>query len=116
MMRLGSVMLVTRQERALPEFTREALEHMRTKYDAFLYVICNPLHVCTPDELREDLMARFQGRVTVVNEPGVVQSVSGSWNQGARLAMADSASYIAFVANDTRLRDDCLDVLTAFGE
>ncbi len=116
MMRLGIVMPVNLQERALLEYTREAVEHLRTKYDAFLYVICNPLHVCTPDELREDLMARFQGRVTVVNEPGVVQSVSGSWNQGARLAMADSASYIAFVANDTRLRDDCLDVLTAFGE
>src|SRR5260370_17667160 len=116
MMRLGIVMPVNLQERALLEYTREAVEHLRTKYDAVMYVICKLLDVWTPDELREDLMARFQGRVTVVNEPGVVQSVSGSWNQGARLAMADSASYIAFVANDTRLRDDCLDVLTAFGE
>src|SRR5260370_38685021 len=111
MMRLGIVMPVNLQERALLEYTREAVEHLRTKYDAFLYVICNPLHVCTPVELREDLMARFQGRVTVVNEPGVVQSVSGSWNQGALLALADSASYIACVANDTMVRADCLVVL-----
>src|SRR5262249_36494886 len=47
---------------------------------------------------------------------GVIRSVAGSWNQGAKLAIADGASHIAFVANDTRLSENCLDTLVAFSE
>src|SRR5260370_41494137 len=115
MMRLGIVMPVNLQERALLEYTREAVEHLRTKYDAFLYVICNPLHVCTPDELREDLMPRCQGRGTVVNEPGIVQGVSGTGNQGVRLAMARSARYNAFVRKGSRCLSSRLAILKMFG-
>jgi len=115
-MHIGIVMPVILQERALLDFTREAVEHLVTTHDASLYVICNRLHVCTREELLADLQTRVHGRVTVLNEPGVVQSVAGSWNRGAQLAMTDSATYIAFVANDTRLRNNCLDVLAAFGE
>jgi len=115
-MRLGIVMPVILREPALLDCTREAVERLRTVHEACLYVICNRLHVCTSEELAADLQARFAGSVAVVNEPGVVRSVAGSWNRGAQLAMADNASYIAFVANDTRLEESCLDLLTEFGE
>jgi GT2 family glycosyltransferase len=116
MMRLGIVMPVILQEHSLLDCTREAVEHLRTTHEAGLYVICNRLHLCSAEELRTDLQTRFRGAVVVVNEPGVIRSVAGSWNQGARLAMADGVSHIAFVANDTRLRENCLDTLIAFGE
>lgn len=115
-MRIGIVMPVILQESSLLDCTREAVECLRTSHEARLYVICNRLQVCTREELLTDLEARFPGNVVVVNEPGVTRSVAGSWNLGAQLAIADSASYIAFVANDTRLRPDCLEALVDFGE
>jgi hypothetical protein len=109
-------MPVILQETALLNCTREAVERLRTVHEASLYVICNRLHVCTREELTADLQARFAGTVVVVNEPGVVRSVSGSWNQGAQLAMADNSSCIAFVGNDTQLEENCLDALAQFGD
>jgi GT2 family glycosyltransferase len=115
-MRLGIVMPVILHERSLLDWTRQAVEHLRTTHESELYVICNGLHICTGDQLLADLQARFRGRVTIVNEPGVIRTVAGSWNHGARLALADYARYIAFIANDTRLTEDCLDTLVEFGE
>ncbi len=115
-MRVGIVMPVLLQEPTLLDCTRVAVEHLVTKHDARLYVICNRLHVCTADELLHDLQGRFAGNVTVVNEPGVERSVAASWNLGARLAISSGAEYITFVANDTRLRSNCLDTLVDFGK
>lgn len=115
-MRLGVVMPVVLQEQALLDCTRSAVEHLKTSHDSTLHVICNRLHVCTPEVLQADLQARFHGKLEVVNEPGVVRSVAGAWNLGARLALAAGATFVAFVANDTRLRETCLDELVAFGE
>jgi len=115
-MKLGMVMPVILQEQALLDCTRAAVEQLTTTHDAVLYVICNRLHVCTSEELQADLQGRFRGNVVVVNEPGVVRSVAGSWNAGGQMALADNAEYICFVANDTRLRENCLDELTAFGQ
>jgi hypothetical protein len=115
-MRIGIVMPVVLQELPLLDHTRAAVEHLQTKHQSALYVICNRLHVCTAPDLTDDLQARFLGRVTVVNEPGVIRSVAASWNLGAQLAISWSADYIAFVANDTCLRGDCLDALIDFGE
>jgi GT2 family glycosyltransferase len=85
-------------------------------HEACLYIVCNRLHVCTKEDLQTDLQQHFRGRVAVINEPGIVRSVAGSWNEGARLAMTENVRYIAFIANDTRLREDCLDALMDFGE
>lgn len=115
-MNLGIVMPVILQEKALLDCTRAAVEHLITTHHAVLYVICNRLHVCTTEELQADLQGRFRGKVVVVNEPGVARSVAGSWNAGGRMALADEADYMCFVANDTRLRENCLDEMTAFGQ
>jgi hypothetical protein len=109
-------MPVILQEQALLDLTRAAVTHLTTEKEASLYVICNRLHVCTKEELARDLEGRFGGNVTVVNEPGVVRSVAGSWNLGAEMAMADGATFVTFVANDTRLRANCLDEMATFGQ
>lgn len=116
MTRIGIVMPVVLKQQALLDLTLDAVTHLRPAGVATLYVICNGLHVCAEDELRPMLQARFAGDVVVVNEPGVIRSVSGSWNEGARRAIADGAEYIAAVANDTLLRQGCLDRLIEFGE
>ena len=115
-MHIGIVMPVILQERSLFEYTFEAVECLKTSHTATLYVICNRLHLSTEEELQAELESRFSGKVIVINESGVTRSVSESWNLGATLAIADGAQYINFVANDTRLREDCLDVMVAFGE
>jgi GT2 family glycosyltransferase len=108
-------MPVVLQNEALLAITREAVAHLKTKHPATLYVVCNRLHVCLPEVLREELQSRFPGRVEIIHEPGVERSVAGAWNKGCELAMAAGADFIAIVANDTRLRPDCLDALAEFG-
>jgi GT2 family glycosyltransferase len=115
-MRLGIVMPVILQQSALLELTRQAVNHLRTTHEARLYVVCNGLHVCSTDELHADLASRFDGEVTVINDAGIVRSVAGSWNTGAERALAAGADYVAAIANDALLREDCLDVMVAFGE
>lgn len=115
-MRIGLVMPVVLVQQALLDTTREAVDHLKTRHDATLYVICNRLHICLPEELRADLERRFGGAVHVLNEPGVVRSVAESWNKGCEMALADGAEYIAMVANDTRLLHDCLDALVDYGD
>jgi GT2 family glycosyltransferase len=115
-MKLAIVMPVVLQTEVLMTMTQEAVSHLQTRHNAVLYVVCNRLHVCAPEDLRADLQVRFQGRVVVVHEPGVERSVAGAWNKGCELASADQADYIALAANDTRLGEDCLDKLLEFGE
>ena len=115
-MRVGIIMPVVLVQRPLLEMTCEAVAHLRTRHDRRLYVICNGLHVCLPAELQAELEGRFEGLVRVINEPGIVRSVARSWNAGGELALADGADYLAIIANDTRLRPDCLDLLVAYGE
>jgi GT2 family glycosyltransferase len=114
--KLAIVMPVVLQTEALFMMTQEAVSHLKVRHENVLYVVCNRLHVCPPDILRTDLQSRFEGRVVVVHEPGVERSVAGAWNKGCELALAAGADYIAVVANDTRLREDCLDKLIEFGE
>jgi GT2 family glycosyltransferase len=109
-------MPVILKERELLELTRECVSHLRTVHSASLYVVCNALHLCSVDELHADLQSRFNGPVAVLNEPGVVRSVAGSWNASAAQAFADGAEYIAAIANDAILREDCLDLMVAYGE
>jgi hypothetical protein len=114
-MRLGIVMPVVLKEQALLELTMEAVEHLVTGCDARLYMICNGLHACSDADVEAQLARRFAGTATVVNDPGVIRSVAGSWNRGTELALADGADYVAAIANDAILRGDCLDAMVAFG-
>lgn len=115
-MKLAIIIPVVLQNEALRTMTQEAVAHLKNRHQAILYVVCNRLHICVPEILRADLQSRFQGQVVVVHEPGVERSVAGAWNKGCELALADGANYLAVVANDTRLREDCLDKLIEFGE
>ena len=115
-MKLAILMPVVLQTEILRNMTQESVSHLRSQHQAVLYIICNRLHVCTPEILRADLQTRFQGRVVVVHEPGVERSVAGAWNKGCELALADGADYMAIAANDTEVREDCLDKLIEFGE
>jgi GT2 family glycosyltransferase len=109
-------MPVVLQNEPLLRLTREAVTHLTTTQEAVLYVVCNRLHVRVPDVLREELQSDFCGRVEVVHEPGVERSVAGAWNKGCELAIRENVNFITIVANDTRLRSDCLDQLLAYGE
>ena len=109
-------MPVVLQNETLLEVTLEAVAHLTTKYDATLYVVSNRLHVRTPEDLEAMLGERFDGKVQVLHEPGVERSVAGAWNHGCQHARAQGADYVAMVANDTRLRPDCLDTLIDYGE
>jgi GT2 family glycosyltransferase len=109
-------MPVVLQTGALLAVTQKAVSHLRTRHTTVLYVVCNRLHVCLPEILQADLQARFEGQVIVVHEPGVERSVAGAWNKGCELALTNGADYLAIVANDTELREDCLDKLIEFGE
>jgi GT2 family glycosyltransferase len=115
-MNLGIVMPVILQRPELLDLTREAVSHLRATHHIRLYLVCNGLHVCSEDELQADLASRFAGDVAVINEVGVVRSVAGSWNVGTERALADGADYVAAIANDALLREDCLDAMVAFGE
>jgi len=115
-MKLAIVMPVVLQNETLVTLTREAVFHLKSKHPSVLYVVCNRLNARLPEALQEDLEGQFQGQVIVVHEPGVERSVAGAWNKGCELALADGAEYLAFVANDTQLREDCLDELVVFGE
>jgi len=99
-MKLAILMPVVLQTEILRNMTQESVSHLRSQHQAVLYIICNRLHVCTPEILRADLQTRFQGRVVVVHEPGVERSVAGAWNKGCELALADGADYMAIAAND----------------
>ncbi|HEY4990220.1 MAG TPA: hypothetical protein VII09_10455, partial [Opitutaceae bacterium] len=102
-------MPVVLQNEVMLELTREAVAHLKTSHAAVLYVVCNRLHVRLPGQLQEMLQGEFAGRVQIVHEPGVERSVAGAWNKGCALAVADGSDLLAIVANDTRLRADCLD-------
>ncbi len=115
-MNLGIIMPVVLQNEALLEMTLDAVAHLTTRHIATLYVVSNRLHVCAPEHLEAALEERFAGNVRVLHEPGVERSVAGAWNHGCQYARADGAHYLAIVANDTQLREDCLDALVDYGE
>jgi GT2 family glycosyltransferase len=115
-MKLAIVMPVVLQTDILLTMTREAASFLKTRHEPTLYILCNRLHICTPEFLRANLQSQSQVHVVVVHEPGVERSVAGAWNEGCKLALADGADYIPIVANDTRLRDNCLDELIEFGQ
>jgi hypothetical protein len=115
-MSLAIVMPVVLQQPQLLDSTLEAVRHLCARCEPTLYVICNGLHVCTDRELHAQLSGCFSGHVRVVHEPGVIRSVAGSWNEGARRAIEEGADYIAAIANDALLKPDGLDRLLEFGE
>ena len=113
-MKLGIVMPVVLQNETLLNVTRDAVAHLKTRHQAVLYVICNRLSLLSVTRLESELQSWFRGRVVVLWDRE--RSVAGAWNKGCELAMADSNDYLTIVANDTRLREDCLDQLVQFGE
>jgi GT2 family glycosyltransferase len=115
-MKLGIVMPVVLQNEILLRTTLEAVGHLRSRHTATLYVVSNRLHVCLPESLQAALQQHFAGKVNLLHDPGTERSVAGAWNHGCALAFADGADYVAIIANDTRLREDCLDQLVAYGE
>jgi hypothetical protein len=113
---LSIVMPVVLQNNAIVEATFASVEHLKTRHDARLYIVCNRLHAIAPEELQEELARRFLGVVNVLYEPYVERSVAGAWNYGCDRALGSPTDYLAIVANDTQLKPDCLDVLVSFGE
>jgi hypothetical protein len=115
-MRLAIITPVILQNEALLNLTKEAVVHYKSRHDMRLYVVCNRLHVRAPEALGAELGNLFDGHMDVVHEPGVERSVAGAWNKGCELALADGSDYLAIIANDTRLHEDCLDQLVNYGE
>lgn len=66
--------------------------------------------------MRPALAESFAGKVRLLHEPGVERTVAGAWSHGCQYARADGAEYVAIVANDTRLCENCLDLLVDYGE
>jgi GT2 family glycosyltransferase len=115
-MRLGVVMPVYLQTEALLDLTCQAAAALRSSAEeATLYVVCNRLHGCTPEELRERLQRKAAVNVRVLHEPCVERSVAGAWNHGAAHALRDGADLVCVAANDVVVEPDCLDRLAAFG-
>jgi GT2 family glycosyltransferase len=114
-MRLAIITPVVLQNEAMLSLTKEAIAHFTSRHELRLYLVCNRLHVCLPEVLQAELAAQFPGQVTVVHEPGVERSVAGAWNKGCQLALAEEFDFMTIIANDTRLRPDCLDHLVEFG-
>lgn len=115
-MKIAIVMPVVLQNELLRRMTLDAVSHLVTRHEATLYVVTNRLHVCSPDALQSDLSGCFHGRALLLHEAGVERSVAGAWNHGCQHALQHGADYVAIVANDTRLRPDCLDRLVEYGE
>jgi len=115
-MRLAIVMPVVLQNERILSMTLDAIAHLKTVHEATLYIVCNRLHVCTPETLYTKAKRRFSGEVKVVHEAGVERSVAGAWNKGCQLAVDAGNDFIAIVANDTQLRHDCLDQLVEYGK
>ena len=115
-MRLAIVMLVVLQNERILAMTLDAIAHLKTVHEATLYIICNRLHVCTPETLYTEAQSQFSGAVNVIHEAGVERSVAGAWNKGCQLAVDAGNDFIAIVANDTQLRHDCLDQLVEYGK
>lgn len=114
-MKIAIVTPVVLQNEAMLFKTLEAVEHMISSHSSVLYVVCNRLHVCLPEQLERFIAERFRGEINVVHEPGVERSVAGAWNVGCILAIRQGVDYIAMIANDTRLTQNCLDQLVEYG-
>jgi GT2 family glycosyltransferase len=115
MMRLGIVMPVYLQQEALLELTCQSAASLRTAADATLYVVCNRLHVCTPEQLGQHLQREASVAVRVLHEPNVERSVAGAWNHGIGHALGEGADMVCVTGNDVIVEPDCLDRLIAFG-
>jgi hypothetical protein len=114
MARLGIVMPVALQHEVLLRMTCEAVGRIRTAADARLYVLANRLSVvAAPVELSAQLQTRcgLPVRVTLGD-----RSVAGSWNEGARQALADGCTFLLILANDVFLEPEAIDRLLAFGQ
>jgi GT2 family glycosyltransferase len=115
-MRIAIISPVVLQNEPMLTLTKEAVTHFTTRHQAALYLVCNRLSVRVPEALESELGKLFQGQVNVVHEAGVERSVAGAWNKGCQLALRAGADYIAIIANDTRLQQDCLDNLVEYGQ
>jgi GT2 family glycosyltransferase len=115
-MKIAIVMPVVLQNEILLPMTLEAAAHLTTRHEATLYVVANRLQVCSPEILQPALEQCFAGKVRLLHEAGVERTVAGGWNHGCQHARDEGAEYIAIVANDTRLRENCLDLLVDHGE
>jgi len=115
-MRLAIVTPVVLQNQELLEVTLEAVRHFVTRHEATLYLMCNRLTVCSMDGLQAKVAENFLGPVRISYDSGTDRCVSESWNEGCKIAVADGVDYMAIIANDTRLKPDCLDHLVDYGE
>jgi GT2 family glycosyltransferase len=113
-MKLGIVMPVVLQNETMLSATVQAATSIRSAADMTLFVICNRLTVCSPEQLQDAIAANFFGKVKIDYEPYVERSVAGAWNEGCRQALSDGNDYIAMVANDTRMELDCIDRLVSY--
>jgi hypothetical protein len=113
-MTLALVMPVVLQQAQMLDLTLDAVAHLQSRHPVTLFIVCNGLHLCTDADLTAQIRERFTGRVVIVNEPGVIRSVAGSWNEGARRAIDEEFTYIAAIANDVVLRPVALDCLADF--
>jgi hypothetical protein len=109
--KLGIVMPVVLQNEEMLHLTIDAVKHLKSRHDMDLYVMCNRLHVCTPEVLQFELRRLFQGYLLVVHRPGIEGSVASAWNDGFRLAIRNGCEVLMVVANDTKLCPACLDIL-----
>jgi hypothetical protein len=112
-MKLGIIMPVVLQNEVMLAATVDAAHSLRSSAQQTLFVVCNRLSVCSPEELWRAIDGCFAGRVTIVYAPYVERTVAGAWNEGCRLAVAEGNDCVAMVANDTRLEPACLDQLMA---
>ncbi|MDQ6867048.1 MAG: hypothetical protein M3178_01015 [Pseudomonadota bacterium] len=118
-MKLGIVMPVVLQNEIMLSATVQAATAVRSAAAMTLFVVCNRLSICSPEQLHHAIAENFPGEVKIVYEPYVERSVAGAWNEGCLQALSNGNEYIAMVANDTRLESDCLDRMlsyTATGE
>lgn len=110
-MRLGIVMPVVLQNEEMLQLTRRAIQHLRSSHEMDLFVMCNRLHVRTPEVLQTELRRIFDHYLRVVHKPDFEGTVAGAWNLGFTLAIAKGCDVMVAVANDTELRPTCLDAL-----
>jgi hypothetical protein len=93
-MKLGIVMPVVLQNQVMLAATVQAAATMRSASAATLFVVCNRLSICSPDQLQRSIADSFARRVKVVHEPYVERSVAGAWNEGCRHAIAAGNDWI----------------------
>ena len=112
-MKLGITIPVFLTVEPLLRLTRECVGRLRTQTDAHVWVVTTRLHVCSPEELQDQLQAACPPPLTVVHTPNLARSVANAWNTGCAAALAWGSDRLCIMANDALLEPECLDTLLA---